>query len=399
MLRFPDMNTGFKLLSTLTLLGAAQGLFLALALLNTKRGDARAHRLLALLTLAFSMDLGEEYLYQTGFFGSAPNLLHVLAPIDLLYGPLIYLYVLQLTSPAKLGADKKAYRHFLSVLIGILMLLPFFLMDGSEKLAFTEALRKGEVMEIDVAPIIQWGFTLFMLGTVAQLGLYLVLSIKKLVTHSRTIKNAFSDIDRINLAWLRNLLVGLACIFLLYLGDQFFPDLLGMNILGDLITVVVVILIYAMGYLGLRQPVIFTETLASPQPATGEDTGTSEEKYRRSGLDRKTSLIFLDELTDHMVANKPYLEGDLVLPQLAQQLGISANYLSQVINEQLKVNFYDFVNGYRVEEAMRLMRDTAKEKANILNIALDSGFNSKSAFYTAFKKATSMTPTQFRKTL
>lgn len=100
-----------------------------------------------------------------------------------------------------------------------------------------------------------------------------------------------------------------------------------------------------------------------------------------------------------MVANKPYLEGDLVLPQLAQQLGISANYLSQVINEQLKVNFYDFVNGYRVEEAMRLMRDTAKEKANILNIALDSGFNSKSAFYTAFKKATSMTPTQFRKTL
>lgn len=393
------MDTGFKLLSTLTLLGAAQGLFLALALLNTKSGDTRAHRILALLTFVFSMDLGEEYLYQTGFFESTPNLLHLLAPIDLLYGPLIYIYVLRLTDPEKLGANAKAYRHFLPVLIGIVMLLPFFLMDGSEKLAFTEALRKGDVMEIDVAPIIQWGFTLFMLGTVAQLGLYLVLSIGRLVTHARTIKNEFSDIDRINLAWLRNLLVGLASIFLLYLGDQFFPDLLGMNILGDLITVTAVILIYAMGYLGLRQPVIFTETFASPQPATGEDTSVADEKYRRSGLDRETSLVFLDELTGHMMANKPYLEGDLVLPQLAQQLGISANYLSQVINEQLNVNFYDFVNGYRVEEAMRLMRDTAEEKANILNIALDSGFNSKSAFYTAFKKVTSMTPTQFRKTL
>ncbi len=99
-----------------------------------------------------------------------------------------------------------------------------------------------------------------------------------------------------------------------------------------------------------------------------------------------------------MEANKPYLEGDLVLPHLAQQLGISANYLSQIINEQLRINFYDFVNGYRVEEARRLMSNAGQQKPNILNIALDSGFNSKSAFYTAFKKATSMTPTQYRKT-
>ena len=100
-----------------------------------------------------------------------------------------------------------------------------------------------------------------------------------------------------------------------------------------------------------------------------------------------------------MESEKPYLEGDLVLPQLAQQLGISANYLSQIINEQLQVNFYDFVNGSRVEEAKRWMRNAGQQNTKILNIALDSGFNSKSAFYTAFKKATSMTPTQYRNTL
>ena len=123
-----------------------------------------------------------------------------------------------------------------------------------------------------------------------------------------------------------------------------------------------------------------------------------EEKYRRSGLDKETGRVFLDELTGHVDTNKPYLEGVLMLPQLAQQLGISANYLSQVINEQLQVNFYDFINGYRVEEAKDLMRNAGPKNTNILNIALDSGFNSKSAFYTAFKKATSMTPTQYRKT-
>ena len=395
------MDDGFRLLSTLTLLGAAQGVFLALALLNTKSGDTRAHRVLALLTILFSMDLGEEFLYQSGFFESAPHLLHVLAPIDLLYGPLIYLYVLQLTRPQYQEMAIGNYRHFLPALAGIAALLPFFLMDGSEKLAFTEALRKGAALETDTphSLIIQIGFTLFVLGTIVQLGLYLLFSIMRLITHSKAIKNAFSDIDKINLAWLRNLLVGLSCIYLLYLGDQFFPDLMEMNILGDLITVIAVILIYSMGYLGLRQPTIFTRAFEPQQTAPGDGDDQGEEKYRRSGLDKQTSLVFLDELTSHMEANKPYLESDLVLPQLAQQLGISANYLSQVINEQLNVNFYDFVNGYRVEEAMRLMRDKAGEKVNILNIALDSGFNSKSAFYTAFKKTTSMTPTQYRKTL
>lgn len=395
------MDGSFELLSTLTLLGAAQGIFLALALVNAKSGDSRSHRILALFTLLFSIDLGEEYLYQVGFFKSMPGLLHVLAPIDLLYGPLIYLYVSQLTSPVSRRTDKTNYWHFLPALIGIAALLPFFLMGGPEKLEFTEAIRRGGAMESDTshALMIRLGFTLFMLGTVVQLGLYLLFSIRRLIAHSNSIKNEFSDIDRINLAWLRNLLLGLSCIFLLYLGDQFFPNLMGINILGDLITVVAVILIYAMGYLGIRQPEIFTRAFATQQTVTQEGVEKAGEKYRRSGLDKDTSLVFLDELIGHMETNKPYLEGDLVLPQLAQQLGISANYLSQVINEQLKVNFYDFINGYRVEEAKRLMRNSGSEKTNILNIALDSGFNSKSAFYTAFKKATSMTPTQYRKTL
>jgi len=371
-------------------------------LLSTKKGDIRAHRILALLTFLFSMDLGEELLYQIGFFESVPDLLNVLAPIDLLYGPLIYLYVLQLTNPKDPGAATRNYWHFLPALIGFVLLLPFFLLDGAEKLELTETLRKGGTIENASAHmmLVEHGVTLFMLGTIVQLGLYFLFMIKRLIKHSKSIKNEFSDIDKINLVWLRNLLLGLSCIYLLYLGDQFFPDLMGMNILGDLITVIAVILIYTMGYLGLRQPAIFTRAFVAQQTTTTvESVKQTVEKYHRSGLDKETSLVFLNELASHMETNKPYLEGDLVLPQLARQLGISANYLSQVINEQLGVNFYDFINSYRVEEAKRLMKNTGQKNTNILNMALDSGFNSRSAFYTAFKKATSMTPTQFRKTL
>lgn len=394
------MDNSINLLTTLTLLGGVQGIFLSLILLNTRSGDIRAHRILALLTALFSIDLGEEFLYQTGFFEHMPNLLHVLAPVDLLYGPLIYLYVRQLTTPVPQGGLKDNYRHFIPALIGIFLLMPFFLLEGSEKLALTETVRKGGEYVSNTANIqlIESGLTLFILGTVMQLGVYLLFSIRLVMAHATRIRNEFSSIEKINLNWLRNLLVGLGCIFLLYLGDQFFPDLMGMNILGDMVTVVVVILIYAMGYLGLRQPLIFTRDFMIPDTSEAENDAQAEEKYRKSGLDKETSRLFLEQLSSYMETEKPYLDGGLVLPQLAQQLGISANYLSQIINEQLQVNFYDFINNYRVEEAKRLIRDSTG-RPNVLNIALDSGFNSKSAFYTAFKKATSLTPGEYRKTL
>ncbi len=397
------MENSFNLLSILTLLGAAQGFFLGLALINTRSGDQKAHRLLGVLTFLFALDLAEEFLYQTGFFLSVPALLNLLAPIDMLYGPLIYLYVRQLTSREQQATVASQYWHFLPVLMGIIVLLPFFLMPGSDKLTFTEALRHGQSLQNEAGNdlLISIGFSAFMLATVIQLGLYLFFSIRCLLRHAKTIRDEFSDIEKINLDWLRYLLIGLSAIYLILLGDQFFPDLLGMNILGDLTTVVAVILIYAMGYLGLRQPAIFTQNYSPrlAQTETVPEEAQLERKYQRSGLDRETSRVFLQELTQYMQTRKPYLDGDLALPQLAQQLGISANYLSQIINEQLQVNFYDFVNSYRVEAAKGLINIPSQEKLNILNIALDSGFNSKSAFYTAFKKATSMTPTQYRKSL
>ncbi len=391
---------GFNLLSVLTLLGAAHGVFLALALVNTSTGDLKAHRILAFFTATFALDLGEEFLYQTGFFESYPNLLNLLAPIDLFYGPLIYLYVVQLTTRTS-STRAKAIWHFIPVIPGIVLLSPFYILGGDQKLALTEAVRTGTemVQSIPNISLIEIGFTVFILGTVFQIGLYLVLSLRRLVVHRRAIQDEFSDIDKINLGWLRNLLVGFGCIFLLYLGDQFFPDLWGMNVLGDMITLVAVVMIYAMGYLGLRQPQIFSQPLTSSIPVEGIEQEEPKSKYERSGLDKDTSEVFLQELSTHMEENKPYLDGDLVLPRLAEELGISPNYLSQIINEQLNVNFYDFINGYRVEEAKRLLNKDTGLRINVLNLALDSGFNSKSAFYSAFKKSTSMTPTQFRKTL
>ncbi len=96
---------------------------------------------------------------------------------------------------------------------------------------------------------------------------------------------------------------------------------------------------------------------------------------------------------------KPYLEPKLTLGSLAQSIGLSANHLSQVINQFEGVNFHDFVNKYRVEEFKNLASDPHRSHFSILALALDAGFNSKSAFNMVFKKHTDKTPSQYIKEL
>ena len=98
-----------------------------------------------------------------------------------------------------------------------------------------------------------------------------------------------------------------------------------------------------------------------------------------------------------MQRDKPYLNPDLTIQDLSDTLDISRHHITQVINEQLKKNFYMFVNEFRVEEAKQRMADQHNDHLTMLAIAYDSGFNSKSGFNSIFKRVTGLTPSQYRK--
>ena len=100
-----------------------------------------------------------------------------------------------------------------------------------------------------------------------------------------------------------------------------------------------------------------------------------------------------------METDKPYLNSELTLRELAGKLSMSTHNLSEILNTRLNQNFYDFINRYRVEEVKRRLAENESEKYNLIAIAFDSGFNSKSAFNTIFKKQTGTTPSQYRKQL
>ena len=100
---------------------------------------------------------------------------------------------------------------------------------------------------------------------------------------------------------------------------------------------------------------------------------------------------------NYMQAHKPYLEPELSLEQLASRLMLKPRLLSQAINEILGQSFYDFINRHRIEEARRLLTNPKDEKITISEVLYEVGFNSKSSFYTLFKKYTGLTPSEFRK--
>lgn len=120
-------------------------------------------------------------------------------------------------------------------------------------------------------------------------------------------------------------------------------------------------------------------------------------RYAKSGLDASHIRLLAQQLKQFMDESKPYLDGNLTLPQLAEALDCSVNHLSQVINSEIGLGFFDFINGYRVRDAIELLSSTVTPEQAVLNIALAAGFNSTSTFYAAFKKHTGQTPTRYRK--
>jgi AraC-like DNA-binding protein len=120
-------------------------------------------------------------------------------------------------------------------------------------------------------------------------------------------------------------------------------------------------------------------------------------KYAKSGLDTEQLERYLQRLKKLMEADKVYLESELTMPKLADLVNCSVNHLSQAVNSGFGMSFFDFLNSYRIEEAKVMLQHNDTRAQAILEVSFAVGFNSNSAFYAAFKKATGKTPAQFRR--
>lgn len=104
----------------------------------------------------------------------------------------------------------------------------------------------------------------------------------------------------------------------------------------------------------------------------------------------------ISALKHYMAEKEPFLDPSLTIQELSNQISIPVRDLSVLINHHIDQHFFDFVNEYRIQKAMNILKDQSKSQLTVLEILYEVGFNSKSSFNTSFKKYTNLTPTAYR---
>lgn len=379
------MQPTFNIFVVLNFLGALQALLLACALVSIKRGNRTANLILAAFAANVSVLIAWAALNSSGAVYSFPHLLRINHPFDFAVAPLLYLYVRALTQDAP-ELKKRDLLHFIPFLLCVLYLAPYYFQSGEYKIS-----------QLNSRPGALWYYVRSGLALLNAI-VYLSLSGLLIVRYLRRVKESKTGLERASLFQVKFLVIAFLSLWVVavfrYLFDVRYPQyMLYTNLIlpfGGTIT------IYTLAYLGFRQPETFAGT-DTPAHAAVDELPPAK-KYEKSTLTGERSEVYLKKLLAAMETEKPYTDGDLTLAKLAAKLSVSPHHLSQVINERLGQNFFDFVNKYRVEEAKRKLFDPARKHYSLLAIAEEVGFNSKSAFNTAFKKQTSMTPSEFRKT-
>jgi len=129
----------------------------------------------------------------------------------------------------------------------------------------------------------------------------------------------------------------------------------------------------------------------------GESATPGIVKYANSGMTAQTETLVADRVVRVVERDKAFLDEELTLDKVAQKVGCSPHWVSQYLNGTRGMTFFDYVNGLRVDEFVRLARESATRHRSILDLSLAAGFRNKSTFNGAFKKKLGLTPRDWRR--
>lgn len=362
-----------------------QAILLALILFFRSQADGKGRKLLAWLLLSLGIASVFHALTELSFYLDFPHLIRLNWGLPLIFGPLLYLYVRQLTMP-EAGLSQKDLQLFSPYILNLLLLLPFFFQNGESKIQildyFTAIITRGTDIYRIYYYILQLG--------IAYWGWYYTLKcIPLLQTYRGRLLANYSEIEKRQLDWMRSIVYGFMGLFVLFVlslaltiratyPDFDYEQYFYLGSFG---------LVYWMTFKSVKFEGETTPSRIEPPEPSSKHTSVAVDTEQTA------------QLLEYMRTEKPYLNSDLTAVELAKQLKLTRHQLSQILNEQLGKNFYDFINGFRVETFKTHLQDPAFAHYNILGIALESGFKSKSSFNAIFKKMTGMTPSQYRKGL
>ncbi len=369
----------------LLIIGIFEGLFLA-SLILTKKNKTKSDYILAIYFVLFGLNIFFSYMeaYNRNNNFSFPFFIMTSAPLLLLQGPTMWLYVKSLTQQH----FKFKFSYFIHLIPFVLIVLQhclqFYSLSNAEKIHIlqTDSFKTNIfypifIVIIAVLPVFYYSWSLYLVNN-----------------YKKQIKNYFSQTQNIDLHWLKILLIswivlniGINTFFVI---DLFLP-IAPFGLMQMLSFLVASVYVVFLGFYGRRHQNIFSSVAIT---ITTENTVS---KTIDSQKLQDKEKVFVTQLLNFMKNDKPFLNPELTLKGLSELLKVNPDYLSEITNDTLNMNFFDFVNHYRIEEFKERILNEKYKNLTIIAIAFDCGFNSKPTFNRVFKKATGLTPSEFIK--
>jgi len=374
-----DLN--FNIFNIIIISGVIQGIIFSVIVLTQKKYRSNNTFFLGLTVLFLSLSNLQYWLSDTYIILNQPNFSFAFIPYQWLIMPMFFLYVYKF-----LRRQKVTFKIF-ALLIG-----PFIMVFSIHLYTLFSAVLTNQPIQIPMH--IEKGIYLYMeyFSFVFNI-LVLFLSLRLIIVYEKD--NTYNmQWVRSETNWLKQLIyVGfLICIFWILGGVLVtFYSVTKSFIFYYPLWIGISFLIYWIGYVGLNKSKALGERIELRKKRISKLVESTQNKDVPSKTSGKIESYVLD--------NKSYLNPYLSLSILSEELNLSEGYISQVINKSLNQNFSDYINSLRVEEASHMLLNNEYCNYTILSIGLESGFNSKSSFYNAFKKFTGKTPLEFKKSV
>ena len=383
----------------LYVIGSFQGILLASLLLFSFRISI-ASRILGVWCLFLALSLLANFITINGEINIFTGLIGWPFFLPASYGALLFLYCRYALVDRSLKWQDLL--HFIPFVLCYLLNLDFLLASPSEKLHFVIS-HQQPPLNLQIAQSI-----LFI-----QAFVYLALSANLIWRRQSQASQTLSSYNPAVFTWLWSLLSLDFVIWTLKLMGVVYGHTFEFFFVGD---VLITVLIYSIGLAQWRNPRLFTIELFSkeqdsfnhgkahqPDSELGETnlksnlSGEPEGQAQRGALDPEVRSQLLIHVQQYMNQHQSYLDNQLTLTRLADAVGVSGHHLSEVLNQHDGKNFYRFVNEYRINHVCEKLKHDPSLK--ILDLAMSSGFSSKSTFNAVFKQITKHTPSQYRSQL
>lgn len=357
--------------------GVIHGIIFSISVTSQKKYITSNTLYLALVVLFLSLSNLQYWILDTGLINKYPTIKYIYIPWHWLVLPLFYMYVKRFISMSKIEIQTKTMLispFFIVLLIHILQVFYKVLINNNYEIP--SHFGRGVFVYIEFCSVI---FNV----------LLIYLTYKMVVTYEANDNYDFA-IVRTETKWLKNLvytglltcLCWLVAIIIIVVYDLnksyvFYPLWIGTSIL-----------VYWIGYVGLNKSKLLKERI-------GIRKDKIEFKIQSQQIKPKNKSF--RDLEKSIIEEKLYLNPNFKLREIASALNLSEGYISQLISKNSDLNFNNFVNKLRIEESKIMLKNKSYSNYTITAIGLESGFNSKTSFYSAFKKFTNKTPTEFRK--